>query len=163
MGMMNIEQVSLKEVSEHVIAKHEIEIDLYVDTYEKHSEKSDSNAGQAPTYHFYGSVGAVQTGPSALANIVQNLSNEDQEAIKQALSLARDAITATSEIEETQKKELVEIVDDAKKELDSEKPNNTKLKSLFTTVAETIQTLASAQPAYQALKAALIPFGIILP
>lgn len=163
MNMMKLEQVAMEGARDHVIAKHEIEIDLYVDTREKRSGQHDAGTEQAPTYHFYGNVGAVQTGPGALANIVQNLGREDQEAINQALSLARDAIAAANEIAEVKRNELVEIIDEARNDLDRGNPNGTKLHSLFTTVATTIQTLASAQPAYQALKGALIPLGIMLP
>ena len=163
MNMMTIEQVSLEEARDHVIAKHEIEIDIYVDTRAKSSENGGAASEHASNYHFYGNVGAVQTGPGALANIVQNLGQEDQEAIKQALVLARDAIAASDEIAEAKRNELVEIVDEARSEIERENPDSTKLQSLFTTVATTIQTLSSAQPAYQALKGALMPFGIMLP
>jgi hypothetical protein len=160
---INPQQVSLEQTRDHLIAKHEIEIDLYVDTRERRSEKNNASAGQSPTYQFYGNVGAVQTGPGALANIVQNLCQEDQEAMKQALSLARDAFAAAKEVAAVKRDELVEIVDEASDELERKNPNSTKLHSLFTTVATAIQTLASAQPAYQALKGALIPLGIMLP
>lgn len=163
MNMMKIDQVSLDEARDHVIAKHEIEIDLYIDTYKKRSEMGGADTEKQSNYHFYGNVGAVQTGPGAEANIVQNLGQDDRSAIEQALALARDAIAAAEEIAEEKRHELVEIVDEATNELGRENPNSTKLQSLLATVATTIQTLASAQPAYQALKGALIPLGIMLP
>lgn len=118
MGMKKIEQVSLEQSRDHTIAKHEIEIDLYVDTREQNSTKGNAGAEQAPIYHFYGNVGAVQTGPAASANIIQNLGQEDQEAIKQALALARDAISVANNIAEAKRNELVEIVDEVRSELD---------------------------------------------
>lgn len=162
-GMLKPEQVAMTEVREHVIAKHEIEIDLYVDTKAESTQTESASMTEKHDYHFYGAVGAVQTGASAQASVVQNLGAEDKEVIKQALTLASDAIQAATNIVDTQKNELIEIVNDANTELDKGSPNSTKLQSLFITIGTTIQTLASAKPAYQALKGALIPLGITLP
>ena len=153
---------SLENTRDHVIAKHEVEIDLYIDTLKSGSVGTNNNP--ISNYNFQGStIGAVQTGPMALANVVQNLGMEDRNAIKQALDLTRSAIASTDKILHTQKNELVEIVDEAKNELDQKNPNNTRITSLLQTIASTIQTIASAHPAYQALKSALIPLGITLP
>ena len=38
------------------------------------------------SYNFYGTVGAVQTGPGAIANIVQNLGADEKHAILEALA-----------------------------------------------------------------------------
>ena len=163
MGMMKIEQVSLTPSRDHVIAKHEIEIDLFIDSQAGSSKEPQATVDSTSNYHFYGNVGAVQTGPGAEANVVQNLGTEDRAALEQALSLAREAISVAETISRGKREELLEIVDEATSELSKEKPNNTKLQTVFSTIATTIQSLASAQPAYQALKGALIPLGIILP
>lgn len=163
LGRMKPEQVPMDEARNHAVSKHEIEIDLYVDTLIEQTE--DNNPAVEPThsYTFYGNVGTVQTGAGAQANVVQNIGADDQEALKQALSLASEAIQAATDIADTQKNELVEIANQARNELDKEKPNSTMLQSMFITIGTTIQTLASAKPAYQALKGALIPLGITLP
>lgn len=162
-GMLKPEQVAISGARDHVISKHDIEIDLYVDTMVEKQKTESSSMAEKHDYHFYGSVGAVQTGSGAQANVVQNLGSEDKQAIKQALALASDAIKTASDIAESQKTELVEIVDETNAELEKESPNSTKLQSLFVTIGTTIQTFASAKPAYQALKGALIPLGITLP
>ena len=115
------------------------------------------------TYERLVLIAIIFSDAEAEANIVQNLGQDDRSAIEQALALARDAIASAEEIAEEKRHELVEIVDEATNELGRENPNSTKLQSLLATVASTIQTLASAQPAYQALKGALIPLGIMLP
>lgn len=161
-NMMKPEQVSMSEAKNHAMSKHEIEIDLYVDTLKDNEKTSQSSSG-SHNYNFYGTIGSVQTGSGAQANIVQNLGSEDQEAIKQALALASEAIQAATDIVDTKKNELIEIASQARNELEKETPNSTMLQSMFVTIGTTIQTLASAKPAYQALKGALIPLGIMLP
>lgn len=162
-GMLKPEQVEMTEVRDHVIEKHDIEVDLYVDTRAESTQEESTSMTEKHDYHFYGAVGAVQTGASAQASVVQNLGVEDKETIKQALTLASEAIQAATDIVDTQKGELIEIVNDANTELDKSLPNSTKLQSLFITIGATIQTLAGAKPAYLALKGALIPLGITLP
>lgn len=48
-------------------------------------------------------------------------------------------------------------------ELDKPKSNGLKLTSRLSAVGNTVQTLAAAPQAYQVLKTALVPFGIMLP
>jgi len=157
---INIGQVSLDEKKEHVIRRHDIEVDLYIDSLQQGGE---NEAGQVSNYNFYGNVGAVQTGDGASANIVQNLGQDDKDALTQALQLTRDALLTAQELADDRKQDLVGIVDEVSTELQSASPNNTKIKSLFQGIATSIQTIASAGPAYQALKGALVPFGIMLP
>jgi hypothetical protein len=163
MNMMKPEQVDMMEAKDHAIAKHDIEVDLYVDSLEAVAGNQEDTTESKHDYHFYGNVASVQTGAGATANVVQNLGSDDKEAIKQALALARDAINAAEEMAESKRNELVEIVSDANNELDKATPNSTKLQSLFIAIGTTIQTLASAKPAYQTLKTALLPLGITLP
>ena len=137
-GMMKPEQVAITGARDHAISKHDIEIDLYVDTMVERHKTASSSMTEKHDYHFYGSVGAVQTGSNAQANVVQNLGSEDKQAIKQALALASDAIKAASDIADSQKTELVEIVDETNSELEKESPNSTKLQSLFITIGTTI-------------------------
>ena len=160
---ISIDQVSLDQDRDHAIQKHEVEIDLYLEALTQTVQAAEEQPAAAQQYNFYGAVGAVQTGARASANIVQNLDQGDKDALIQALELAREAVDHAQEIADIQKQEVSSIVDDINSELHSGAPNNTKLRALFTTIGTSIQTLASAQPAYQALKGALIPLGILLP
>jgi hypothetical protein len=152
--------LSLTEAVKHVKAKHEIEIELYVDSLEQAKQVSQP---PAPVYHFYGNVGAVQTGLYASANIIQNLGEADKEFLFNALSMIKDTLASIREMSETQRKELTQMVEETLTEIKSAQPNNTKVKAILNTLAISIQTVASAQPAYQALKSALLPLGITLP
>jgi len=162
-NIMRPEQVQMDEARNHALAKHEIEIDLYVDSLKDLVKENQPVIEPSHNYNFYGNVGSVQTGLSAQANVIQNIGSEDHDAIKQALALATQAITAATNIAEAQKKELTEIANQAEKELSKAEPNSILLQSMFVTIGTAIQTLASAKPAYLALKGALIPLGITLP
>lgn len=151
--------MSLADAKEHVTKKHDIEIDLYGDSLKDGEMDRESTA----QYNFYGSVGAVQTGASSSANVVQNISASDQAAMVRALCLAREAIRGSDDFGDVKRNELLQIVDECESELGSGSPNNTKLLTMFMVVATSIQTIASAQPAYQGLKAALLPLGVTLP
>lgn len=59
--------------------------------------------------------------------------------------------------------EVAELVEDARTELEKPKPNGFRLTNVLTGVATAVQTAASLQPAYQALKAGVLPLGIFLP
>ncbi len=110
-------------------------------------------------FAFYGAVGAVQTGPGAVANVVQNLGAEEKHAILQALAQVRAAVIATQELA-AQRQELIEIADECSATVQSENPNNSKLRAMFDVLSSSIQTMASAQPAYQALKVGCFPWEL---
>jgi hypothetical protein len=88
---------------------------------------------------------------------------QDREALLSALSLARKALASVDRLPAHPKEEIVELVDEAEIEIKKPKPNNSKLLSTFMTIAQAIQTMGSLKPAYDALKAALLPLGIALP
>jgi hypothetical protein len=147
----------IQEAIHHSEQKHDIEIKLYVDSLDR---RSTLVTGTSTQYNFYGNVGAVQTGDSSTANIVQNLGDGDKSALLEALALTRDAITAAAELPDIKRRELVEITKECEGAIKCGEPNNTKLLTLFNVLALTVQSLASAQPAYDALKTALLPLGV---
>jgi hypothetical protein len=157
-GQMRV--ADLAEAREQVTAKHDVEIDLYVDSLRP---ANDGAPVPAPTYNFYGSVGAVQTGAHAVANTVQNLGSDDRAALAAALELVGQALDAATSLPDRQRSELLDMTTEAKAQLQSDSPNNTKLLTIFTVLAATVQAIPSAEPAYQALKSALLPLGITLP
>lgn len=103
-----------------------------------------------------GSVGAIQTGDWAVANVVQNIGEDERAVVARSLAAVREYLNANP----ANQTELVEVVNDAGSELVKEKPNLTKLKSLMVGIAGTVQTIAAAQPAFQAVKAALAVLGL---
>lgn len=157
-------KLTLDDAQRHANQKHDIEIDLYCDSLQAQETDTEIQSLAAKQeYYFYGTVGAVQTGANAIANVVQNIGADDKQALTDALNLVRESIGAIQNLAEVQKEELVQVVDECRAEITSEKPNNTRLRALLSTVATSIQTIASAQPAYQAVKGALLPLGIVLP
>lgn len=145
------------------IAKHEIEIDLFVDSLVKIKPSKESEHLTPQQYYFYGNVGAVQTGPQASANIVQNVGAKEKEALLEALKQVEKALSTIPGLSSQGKEELMATVGECKSEIQSEKPNNTKLRSLLGAVGTAVQSVATAGTVYQTLKSALVPFGITLP
>ena len=140
--------------------KHDIEIDLYAASLKDSGEESES---QPATYNFYGNVGAVQSGAGSTANVVQNLAETDRQEIVNALNEVKLAIQNLTDKEEREVNELVEVVDESIEELNKTNPNNTKLYACFNILSGSIQAIANAGAAYQAIKNALVPLGIVLP
>jgi len=151
----------LQKVSALSIDKHEIEIDLYSDSISENPVAGD--AGQNSIYNFYGAVGVIQSGAGAQANLVQNLGEPERQELLNALAEVREAILSAANVGEEQTKELAELVDDSVAELRKTHPNNSRLRAFFDVLSGTVQSIASAGPAYQALKNALIPLGVLLP
>lgn len=114
-------------------------------------------------YNFYGAVGSVQTGANATANVVQNLGADDRASLLSAIQQVRDALSNSPSVGEQQRSELLEIADECASQMTASAPNNTKLLTMFNVLGTAIQSIASAQPAYQALKGAILPLGITLP
>lgn len=154
--------VSLTDAYDSVTAKHDIEVDLYVDSLSKHDEERASGT-LMQHYNFYGIVGSVQTGANATANVIQNLGADDRAALSSAVQQVRDALSNTPTVGEQQRKELLEIADECVSQISASSPNNTKLLTMFNVLGTAIQSIAGAQPAYQALKVAVLPLGITLP
>jgi hypothetical protein len=111
------------------------------------------------TYNFFGNVGAVQTGPNATANI-QSLTAEGRAELISAIDSLQAAL-ACSDL--SNRDDLEEVAEDAKTGLASAHPNLTKINSYLMALSEAAQGIASARPAYDALKALLAPVGIFLP
>lgn len=154
--------VSLDDSYRDVVAKHDIEVDLYVDSLSTSSPEQGTHP-MTQNYNFYGAVGAVQTGANSVANAVQNLGVDDRTALSTALQQVRDALSSAPTIGEQQRRELLEITEECASQMATESPNNTKLLTMFNVLGTTIQSIAGAQPAYQALKVAVLPLGITLP
>lgn len=154
--------VSLDDAHRAVTTKHDIEVDLYVDSMSVHNEEKTTGT-LMQHYNFYGAVGSVQTGANATANVIQNLGADDRATLSSAIQQVRDALSNAQTVGEQQRKELLEIADECVSQMSASSPNNTKLLTMFNVLGTSIQSIASAQPAYQALKIAVLPLGITLP
>jgi hypothetical protein len=153
---------SLSDKKTQIQRKQEVEIELFVEGIRRKDSDMQTETPKN-SFSFYGNIGAVQTGSYSSAILVQNISNDNKDEICRLLSQVRDSITSLQESNSVQKDELVEILNICLDEVKNQKPNSTKIKTLLTGVAETIQTTASLVPAYQAMKTVLYYFGICLP
>lgn len=150
----------LAEAKARVFATHDVEIDLYVDSL---GLTSESAPPVAASYNFYGNVGAVQTGAHAVANTVQNLGAEDVAALRSAIEQVREAIASAASVPDKQRAELLELATDVHEQLSRPDGNGTRMLATLNVLATAVQGIASAQPAYAAIRAALLPLGVTLP
>ena len=155
------EQLSLE--AEHGAAQNfvDAEIDLYVDSLRVRANRAE--AGGAQIVNIIGPVGAVQTGPGAVAHVVQEISGSDRDAILAALGQIKAQLPDATDIDDPIKQEIEVLVDESEQELRKDRPVLAKVRAMLSSAAVTIQTVANLQPAYQTLKTALVPLGIYLP
>ena len=151
----------LTDTRDRALAKVNNAIDLFVVGLQRQEEAKKNQS--AAVFNFYSPVGAVQTGASAVAHVVQNLSSQDREALLRALDLVKQSLEAVDNLPGSPKQEIIELVLEARTEADKSKPNGTRLQSILPAIATAIQTVGSLKPAYDTLKAALLPLGMPLP
>lgn len=150
----------LTEGWEHAKKKVLADIDLFILSLEARSERRE---GQT-VFHIQGSqVGAIQLGPGASATTIQMLTVPDREALRKALDRVKQDLARVDKLPGYEKDEVLDLIEEGRAEIGKAKPNSIRLTSVFSAIATAIQTAGSLQPAYQALKAALLPLGIPLP
>jgi hypothetical protein len=155
---------SLTDARDRAVAKVDAEIDLYVLSLKRQAEAQKGRRKSSQSvFNIYSTVGAIQTGPNATANVVQSISSQDRDALVKALDSVRTGLTEIDSLPAHPKHEIVELVAEADTEVRKARPNRTRLRSMLLDIATAIQTVGSLQPGYQTLKAALITFGIQLP
>jgi len=151
---------SLTEARDKAVAKVNTQIDLFVLQAVAKEKPGDSSQ---PIFNFYSPVGAIQTGQGATATIVQMLSPQDREALRDALDRVKQGLADVDKLPGYEKDEVLDLIEEGRREVDKSKPNSMRVTSVFSAIATAIQMAGSLQPAYQALKAALLPLGILLP
>jgi hypothetical protein len=145
------------DVRDHELARHEAEIEHYVATLETARARGTASAA---AYNFYGSVGAVVSGPGASATVVQNIGTDQREALLKALELVKKAIGEAAEIVEKDRDELIELADEAAAEVSKEKPNGRRLGLALQSLAAAVQGIASGPAAYEVLRSAASAIGL---
>lgn len=138
-----------------LIARYDVEAQFYVDDLKR------PTAAGGQVLNFHGPVGAVQTAPFATANV--SLAGADGERLVDALEQLRQAIERNAEGTSEQRAAGTEIVADTIAAVKSERPNAAKIAGLLGGLATTVQTTASLQPAWQAVRAIAAAIGIPLP
>ena len=162
-GLQSHPEYRIHEARERVLAQIGIEIDLFVERLTRQRQQRTDQTEGKPVYNFYSPIGAFQTGTGSTANVVQHFETKDREALQEALSAVREALVQLSESRDVPKKDLIELVDEARAEIAKPMPNRLKMIPALTTIGDTIRVLAAMNAAYQLLKIAALPFGITLP
>jgi hypothetical protein len=138
------------------------EIDLFVLSLERRAEMSDKESA-GTVINIYSPSGAIQAGPHSIAYVSQAIDSEVREKVLHALEEVQAFLNNVEDLPEYPKNEILDLVLDGKSEVQKDKPNQTKLRSLLSTIGTSIQMMASAKPAYEVLKGALAYLGISLP
>ncbi|MFT7721953.1 MAG: hypothetical protein QM788_03840 [Roseateles sp.] len=110
-----------------------------------------------------GTIGAVQTGPGATANVQQQWVQGDSSELQGALAALRDALEASQDMPLEARREFVDNIDSAVEELQRERPDTTRLLGWLGAIGAAVETIANVQPAYEAVKALAQALGIPLP
>lgn len=149
---------------DRAVMKVNAEIELFVLSLHRRTEaKEKQGESPQPVFNFYSPVGAIQTGPGATATVVQMLGPQDREALRNALDRLKQDLTEVEKLPGYEKDEVLDFIEEGRAEVEKARPNSMRLTSVFSAIATAIQTAGSLQPAYQVLKAALLPLGIALP
>lgn len=111
----------------------------------------------------HSTIGALQTGTGAIANISQQIDTQAIQEISNALTLIAKELASIDALPQNEKSEIVELVDDGITELRKEKPNLSKIKSYISAIGNAVSFTANLKPAYETLKAAAAMIGLTLP
>ncbi|BEP50502.1 hypothetical protein [Variovorax sp. V116] len=116
--------------------------------------KSTGQTAQAVsnTFNIGGAVGAIQTGPGAIAHVTQTQTTSLQE-LTQALELIQVHLSTQASLDPVRRAEALDILDDVKKESAKEKPNSAKVGALLGGIKDTIQTIPTIAPAWTQVQA----------
>ena len=137
-------------------SKYALEIGVFV----KAATRRTAATAAAGDVHIYGNVGALMTGSHASAVVTMNVGADGREALSKALDLVAATIRDNQQLAEEAKRQLAGAIEQARAAGDSQPPNPSILRGMFTVLCETLQTLSAAGPAIAALRAAAQPFGI---
>lgn len=163
LGLQSMPQLRIHEPREQVLRKIGGEIDLLVEGLLRRQQEAATLPAGMTTLNIYGAVGALQTGSGATSHVVQHINSEDKKALLEALAAVQQALIKLQEPSPFHKGEVLEVVHEVTSELSKTEPNHLKLKSALKAVGESIRLAGSMNGAYQLLKTALLPLGIMLP
>jgi hypothetical protein len=150
----------LAKARELVLRETDAEVDLAVASLARRAERE----GVASVYQFYAPVGAVVSGSHASASVVQNIGAQERVELSAALErILEGVVGALEDVGQERRDDLVELVREAREEIDRPRPNGLRLTSVLQGIGSAVQTIASVEPAYQTLKGAAALIGVHLP
>ena len=147
---------------EQALAKVGTEIDLSAHFLKRKTDQMENGSSSTVNY-IYAPAGSILTGNGSIAYINQTIDTDVKERISNVLQEIFIKLEKSEVKTPTPKDELIEIVKESKNELQKDKPNTTRLKSLLASIGTSIQVVSSLKPAYETLKQVLTLIGISLP
>lgn len=143
---------SLQPPYSGLINRYSNEADYFAHAESKRSARHSSDGGS--TVNIHGPVNVVQTGASSVAHVSVN-SRESERLSVALLELAR-LLRESVEVGLEERSQLLEVIEEASGNVTSSKPNPSKLRMLLNGIGQTVQTVASLAPAWQAVYDAAI-------
>jgi hypothetical protein len=137
--------------------RFKVEAAFYVDELKRIEARAPKTSGITINAH---SIGAVQTGTYAIAHV--NVTGSAGDRLVNAVEALRASLQDNTEATATQRSEGDEIAGDLVKAVRSPQPNGSKISGLLGGLATTVQTIASMQPAWKAVRDAAIAVGILV-
>ena len=145
----------------HQASVHNL-IGRYLWTMRKVPMKSQTPSVNQTNVTINGPVGSVQTGSHAVANVQQHWSQGDADNLVQALHELRTAIGGAHSLDAAAKADLIADIDKAQTELKAASSGTPRLLKWLGGIGAAVQAIASAQPAFEAVRNAARALGIPL-
>lgn len=152
----------LVDAYRQALAKISNEIDLFVLSLKRHEEIVKTGE-LSTTINIYSPVGAIQTGKNAVAHVTQYIDPVIKQQIQDILVSLEKNLLKLDSLPHHPKDEIIELVQEGQSEIRKDKPNLTKIKSILSTAAISIQLVDHLKPTYEILKSVLVHLGIPMP
>jgi hypothetical protein len=162
-GLGSFSASQMDEARERAFVKVSSEIDFALMEAASIPTSNDDEPAASPTFNVYSPVGAIQTGSGASATVHMGMDADTKQTLADALASVAAALESHSQITADVRTELLDVVADARTELEKPKPNAMRLRGAVSTVGTTIRTIGSLPGAYRALKTAGTLIGVSLP
>ena len=121
----------------------------------------DQLAGQ-PTLIMRGNVDAIQTAPTAVAHVHQQVGQHDFSVLVNALVHLRYVASAADGLDANQKEKLMAAIEATDAEIKREAKDQTAILKWLAGIGSVVQTLGGAQSAWDAVRAAARSVGLPL-
>lgn len=105
------------------------------------------------TFNVNAPVGAIQTGDNSTSVITQTVTSPDRSEVLSALQVLTQSLQASQTLTQSQKTEVVEVVNEIRVQANLDSPNKLKLGALLGGLASVVQTIPNVAPAWQTLVA----------
>jgi hypothetical protein len=139
----------LAKSASHVLGKLHLAIDLYMESRLQRGAHPTTTSGNTTIVH--GSVGVLQTGAGAVANVAGGIHQDQRIAMLDALSEAAGVIIRAP-AGSVDFSEMMRIVAESADSLNSPAPDKPRLRAAFDVLASTVQAIGSAPAVYAALQ-----------